>query len=751
MEAALNERETEIGRLKNDIAQINAEWSNRLRISEHETIAKKTAELEEKYNEKKQNLENDYKARLGDLEAGIERMRQDLCGSYKAQQDALLFEKQQGEEIVKRREAECRSRMTHLDEREAALSGHEEIIKAKYEQMLHDRLVEHENNLQNIRERFEKEISQRRMALDAEYSLMEQQIKTEYNEKLESEKRDMLNMKEMLEKTWNCEKARLEEELAGRVNEAESARTKVYAFKAMADELEQKLANEESAHRQGIISARREIEENYSRKFAEEFAQEKQRMKEEAEFSKTRAKELESQIKELSHNYHKLHNERESKRLEMEVQHTERINKLLDEMRSKDEKISKLHEEIIMQDNILADKLQAYEHDVISKKIAQLEEEYAGRRADLEAGIRNKQDEFAKEQANSKEQFYETLKKELHDFEEDAAARQKISEGNWGVQKKRFESELNYREQEICRLHEKVRGLEESFFGKTQEGTKALLEKFQTWESSYAEGVKAIEQHQRRLEEEWLERRERLEGDYQKLKTELYVRAEAQIQAAEKDRLQHEKAMENAGETEISRLKEELLRREEQMKITHKTIAGLEDSLVKQKQESSRALAERMAEQENAYRKAIEDFQHQQRQIDDSAVKRMAELEGEYAARFKQLEEIMDGRKRVFEGKEKVLEKEKDGLLSAMERRRVELDNMDAALNARAGAFEDSIRAREEEWEKKEEEMRLREQEWNEHKRVLQTSYEAKLTEIEKLKDELNKTILEYKKRKTAG
>lgn len=594
----------------------------------------------------------------------------------------------------------------------------------------------------------EEEYSARKAELEARQQKVREELKLQYEARIEAYNRELLGKQESLEKVWNAEKARLEAEMSGLAREAESAGAELERSADKIKEMEKSLLEKQSSGRQELARFKQEAEDYYRGRLDDEVAARTIRISGELKRAVEKAAEFEMKIKELERSHGSFEAELERQKLELEAVNRKEINRLLSEVYSKDAEISRLQEEKMRQEASWADKLSAFETDVLGRKTAQLESEHRERRAELEKEFQAKQSVMETDFKKAKTEAYNRLQEELRNFEADSSERRIIMEQSWTMQKNRLEEEIRYRETDVVRLQEKVKELETALVNKTQEGTKDLIEKLAVCEFNYGEGMRSLEEHRRRLEEEWVVRRQQLDSDYQRLKDDLYGKVQAQIQALESDRAEREKLIEQAGEAQRSRITEELRRREQQLEQSSARTAELENAFAAYRQESSAALVQRITEQEAVHKKLIEQIQQQQSQLEEAAMKRSAELEREYVLRLSQMEKSVESKRKTVEEKEKALERERDDLFAGAEQRRIALDNLEQTLNSRLKDLEESVAAREKQWQEKEEELRSREHEWNGQRRVLQTSYEEKLAQVEKLRDELNRAILDYRKKK---
>jgi len=163
----LKSRESEVAGLKEEMLKNDQQWAEKLRNFEHEVMGRKISELDKEYYAKYSELNSGFNAGKARLEDDVEKLKSELYSNYQAQQEHLNAEKARLDEIITRKESEHIQRMRDLDAKEAGLRSQEEETRIRYEEMFHQRVVEHEADFKVLRDGFEKERAQFRSEIAA--------------------------------------------------------------------------------------------------------------------------------------------------------------------------------------------------------------------------------------------------------------------------------------------------------------------------------------------------------------------------------------------------------------------------------------------------------------------------------------------------------------------------------------------------------------------------------------------------------
>ena len=154
-QALVMEREN----LSNVLAKVSAE----ARTMAEERVAGIRAE----YEFKKAELEAEYRERGAKADAGIQKLKKEIYKDCGREQEVMEAEKARIESVLKQREREYLEKVKQVDKQKEDLAGKEEELRVKYEEMFHDRVVEHEGDLKVLREGFGKERAQFRAEITA--------------------------------------------------------------------------------------------------------------------------------------------------------------------------------------------------------------------------------------------------------------------------------------------------------------------------------------------------------------------------------------------------------------------------------------------------------------------------------------------------------------------------------------------------------------------------------------------------------
>ncbi|HLD29750.1 MAG TPA: hypothetical protein VJC03_05365, partial [bacterium] len=160
----IRSKDEKIRAIEKEHARSESEWAEKIAAVEHDIVTNKVSQLEEQYRKHKADLEEKTGAERSRLESEAEQLRSEMYQS----QEALSFEL----------------------ERE----------RVKIEEMFHKRVVEHDSDMQVMREGFEKEREQLRL----EISSREIAISALESEKSREKNDLVLRMKALREESDNA-------------------------------------------------------------------------------------------------------------------------------------------------------------------------------------------------------------------------------------------------------------------------------------------------------------------------------------------------------------------------------------------------------------------------------------------------------------------------------------------------------------------------------------------------------------------
>ncbi|MFH1618408.1 MAG: hypothetical protein ABIG11_00730 [bacterium] len=704
----LRKKDAEAEAAKEKIAGMELEWPGKLRAFEHDTLAKKSAEIEKEYLEHK---------------------------------ESLIKELRNGEKTITGLKNEMAARENQWSEKLRALE-HDTLAKksAEIEKEYRERKAHLENELQSVRARAQDEVQAHKAALNEDFRARQQALDEE-----KARIEELYRQKEQELRRMDIVKTRNEKE----------------ACAAVMESAERELAEKHENRRQ-------ELERNNAAAQARA-EEEAQKLKDELKNSRARTEAASARASEMGH---KLLEEQKTHAAELLAAKTEleasRQSEREADTARREEAVSRLQARIFELESLLAAKT-TDDNMAAAENLARWEAAYAegskaleDRRLQLEREWLERTERSEAEYRKLKTELAEKARARSRTGDDEIGARVRAAEQAWESEKTRFTEELARRDKQLEEARSRIVELGAMMAETTQESSRMLAGRMAGQETAYRKSMEEFQARQRELEQTYKSRFDRADELMARRRAELEEKEKAVdkekaelLDGFERRRLElvnleaalnaRAKATEQSRESEKARLFEELDRRDKQLEDARSRIMELGERMTGTTQDSSRLLADRMAEQAAAYKKSMEDFQARQRELEERQMKRISELEQEYRLKLNQADEHLAGRRAALEEKENAVGKEKAGLLGGLERRRQELDNLETSLNARLVQMEEATRAREEQWLGKEEELRRREQEWISARRAAQTVHEEKQARIEKLRDELNRTILEYK------
>jgi len=258
---------------------------------------------------------------------------------------------------------------------------------------------------------------------------------------------------------------------------------------------------------------------------------------------------------------------------------------------------------------------------------------------------------------------------------------------NYELRLRRAQEELAGSKAQAVELSEKLLASEKAYHDEKLEMQKAQVRELDSSvESAVAAAVELLEQ--------------RLGHAHEEL-------AKAQKRAAEEMRL-----MEEAFASEKARLLEDLDRRDRYIENNDRKLQELETEMLKYRQEASSELLRNISEQDRHFREAA------------------AEEKARAEERVKQLEELVAAKEKLLADSDRFCRQ-----------KQLELDKVHADLNLRVSKFNEELFAQTQE-------LSDREKALNEYRLKLEKDYAFKASELEQMKGELSRAILEYRGRK---
>lgn len=415
-----------------------------------------------------------------------------------------------------------------------------------------------------------------------------------------------------------------------------------------------------------------------------------------------------------------------------------------------------------------------------------LEQDYSQKKLELEAAIAR--------QKSALEQEFEALKTQIYrqvEAERQAAARQneeriKILNATLIQEKSRAQEEGRRAEFQITELTAVRRKAEQDLAQLQAAYHQEVLGKIASYEESYRKKLEELQAKEQQMDQRYLVRTQELEAAYQersrtvqeqsaqnqrtRLEAESDLRAnfereklllEQELRAALESsqgltrrihELEEQHLAQNMRrEAEWSRLAEEFRQEKEQTGKLRQDYQALE----RQAQSRLETAARELAAGQSAYRTLEETHRKMEAEIagwksaqEQEMVRRMTAFQNEHQGRIRELDEETARRQSEFAARERALTAERDRLYKDLEKRRMELDDLERVLLKRLEDLEAAKQATEKEWREREEGLRRRDQEWSQHRHRLEKVYQEKATQLEQMKQELLKEIENYRNAK---
>ncbi|MDD5208557.1 MAG: hypothetical protein PHV36_04175 [Elusimicrobiales bacterium] len=187
--------------------------------------------------------------------------------------------------------------------------------------------------------------------------------------------------------------------------------------------------------------------------------------------------------------------------------------------------------------------------------------------------------------------------------------------------------------------------------------------------------------------------------------------AQEELEKSKKVNREEVKLLEEGFDAEKDQLLEEIGRRDRYIENADMKVQELERAMIKYRQTASGELMKNISDQDARFREMA------------------AEEKARGDARIKQLESLLSAKEKLLSEGDKFYRQ-----------KQLELDNLHAALNMRVNGFNQEIFSQKQELSEKEKEL-------NEYRLKLEKDYALKNSELEQMKAELSRAILEYRKR----
>ena len=181
---------------------------------------------------------------------------------------------------------------------------------------------------------------------------------------------------------------------------------------------------------------------------------------------------------------------------------------------------------------------------------------------------------------------------------------------------------------------------------------------------------------------------------------------------------------------EKDRLLTELARRDKYIETSDIKMQEMELGMMKYRQNASGELLRQIEEQDERFREVVREEKSRRETREGSFEKELAAAREAFEAREKQLEDLLTAKEKLLADGDRLYRQ-----------KQLELDGMHAEFNRRVSRFNEDLFAQERAVSEKEKAV-------NEYRLTLEKEYAVKAAELEKMRGELNRVILEYKTRK---
>ena len=338
-------------------------------------------------------------------------------------------------------------------------------------------------------------------------------------------------------------------------------------------------------------------------------------------------------------------------------------------------------------------------------------ETLAARRAELE-------DMFNRRQARLEENF--TVLK--HELEADFEARRGEADITSKVRNERLEEEVKNLKNEL----EKFRAAEEAA---NKRAASIFAEMLAAGEAAQLEMMKLQKDHSEELNsviEETVRRMTESAEEKMRLTQQELVKT----QESNKDEVH---MLEEAFTSEKERMLEELARRDKYIESCDMKIQGLEMDIMRYRQNASGELVKQIAEQDERFREIVRE-EKARRDIREKAFEEeLARTRTTGEARVTQLENLLAAKEKLMAEEDRVYRQ-----------KQLELDAMHSEMNLRVNKFNEELFVQKQALGEKEKVL-------NDYRLKLEKEYAIKAAELENMKAELSRAIMDYKNKKQAG
>ncbi|MFA6434248.1 MAG: hypothetical protein WCW52_06085, partial [Elusimicrobiales bacterium] len=601
----------------------------------------------------------------------------------------------------------------------------EELLSAE-----HEKIKVLENRINEFTAARHAETAATSAALEAEYSARREALISEVSAREEALNKEAAARMESERAAWQAQRGRLEATAAGAAEDFKRAQKEIEELSALNRRLGEQLVERTAGFDREMLEAKAGYE-----------------------------KELNLRLKDTV--------EAQTAPLLETLEAVRRRNKeLSDAVSSREDEISRLNSELAGKDRQTAEDIKIAENAVLAAGAAELEAAYKERKERLAAETAALRSELEKEHKTRIEKLaahYEARSRQT-DMEngELKAAVAKLREEALEAQRKAgahftelTEQARAYQEAALKLKEGRAAELNSRIEAAVAEAVRSQQEKLRSMESELSElrrssreesrlAEEAIKKEKTRLAEELSRGQASIEAADLKIREmqDELMKSRQNSAAAYMDRItdQDEKlrALKSAYDAREEKLKKEAAELVEQarngaeirLKELEEEVAAKEQLLSEGAESWQRKQLELDARRDEKFNALLEEYQARQRESEKQAALAAAELKSSYDARLKELEEQLKAKEqRIREGGEFWRQKQLD------------LDAQHSALNLKLHSFNEEIFAQKQA-------MSEREKVLNEQRLALESGYVAKMGELEKLRMELTRAIVEYKNRK---
>jgi len=439
------------------------------------------------------------------------------------------------------------------------------------------------------------------------------------------------------------------------------------------------------------------------------------------------------------------------------------------------------------------------ENEALKKTVQAMREEVAGAAVKAEAYVNEKVESAAAKATQLLQEKLRFMENELSRVEQHNKDERRIIEETFHKERERMMEDLNRKNKYIEVVDFKIQEMENDLMKNRQNAATNLLDQDEVFKALVCDfelrqakleedGARCVEERKARLENETAALRTALEKEYWRKQEELakdleaktlplrlenealkktiekmreevasaaakaegYVNEKVESAAAKATQLLQEKLrfmeselsrmekynkderriIEETFNKERERVAEELGRKNNYIEVVDFKIREMENELLKTRQNSVVTFLSQITDQDDKFKLLVTEYESRQEKLEMETAARIEEVRAAAEARFKEMDAMLKAKENLLrEGAEFWRQKES------------ELDAQNSEVNMKMHRFNEELFAQKQELSAKEKQL-------NEYRLGLEKDHAARLHDIENLKIELTRAIMEYKNRK---